>query len=251
MPEPLPVEVTDLDLAPDGSFALSVLRNQSAVLRIPVPGAFDDASAVEVFSVPGQLIGSSTIAPDGKRALLYTTAVEVERITVLDFTGASDPRTVALRKTIAGVVIAPDGGTALIVHKKADGNPDEPGLDADTKIDRSFGYSVLRIATGDVKLQVTEVPAGAFTIAPDGGYLFLLFRDDARGLREVQKVDAASFLVQPIALGSPPISLGTVPGSERVFVNQDHPDGRITMINWRNNETRTVTGFELNSRIRD
>jgi len=156
-----------------------------------------------------------------------------------------------LRKSIAGVAVAPDGETALIVHKKAQGSPNDPGLDADTKIDRSFGYSVLRVSTGDVKLQVTDVAPGSFTIAPDSGFLFILFRDDARGIREVQKVDAMSFLVQPIALGSPPISLGTVPGSERVFVNQDHPDGRITLINWRTNETRTVTGFELNSRIRD
>jgi hypothetical protein len=148
-------------------------------------------------------------------------------------------------------VIAPDGETALIVHKKAPGSPDEPGLDPDTKIDRSFGYSVLRVGSGDVKLQVTPVPAGAFTIVPDSGFLFVMFRDDARGIREVQKIEAKSFLVQPIPLGSPPISLGTVPGSERVFVNQDHPDGRITLIDWKTNETRTVTCFELNSRIRD
>ena len=249
--DPAPVEVTDLDLAPSGEFALAVLRNQAAVLRIPVPSAFDDITQVKAYQVPNQLVGSGTIAPDGKRALLYTTAVDVERITVLDLEGDAAPHTVALRKSIAGVAVAPDGETALIVHKKAQGSPNDPGLDADTKIDRSFGYSVLRVSTGDVKLQVTDVAPGSFTIAPDSGFLFILFRDDARGIREVQKVDAMSFLVQPIALGSPPISLGTVPGSERVFVNQDHPDGRITLINWRTNETRTVTGFELNSRIRD
>jgi hypothetical protein len=251
VPESLPVEVTDLDLAPSGEFALAVLRNQGAVLRIPVPAAFDDADGVQAYQVQNQLIGSATITPDGSRALLYTTAVDIERITMLDLMSDAQPHTVALRKTIAGVAVAPDGQTALIVHKKADGSPNDPGLDADTKIDRSFGYSVLRIGSGDVKLQVTDVAPGAFTIAPDSGYLFILFRDDGRGVREVQKIDAQSFLVQPITLGSPPISLGTVPGSERVFVNQDHPDGRITLINWRTNQTRTVTGFELNSRIRD
>ncbi len=251
MPEPLPIEVTDLDLAPNGQFALAVLRNQSTVLQLPVPAAFEDADEVRVLPIPDQLIGSVTIAPDAKRALLYTTAADVERITVMDLEGDAAPKTVALRKTISGVVIAPDGETALIVHKKAEGSPDEPGIDPDTKIDRSFGYSVLRVGTGDVKLQVTPVAAGAFTIVPDSGFLFIQFRDDTLGVREVQKVDAASFLVQPIVLGSPPISLGTVPGSERVFVNQDHPDGRITLINWQNNVTRTVTGFELNSRIRD
>ena len=88
-----------------------------------------------------------------------------------------------------------------------------------------------------------------FTIVPDGSYLFILF--NARGVREVQKVETKSFLVEPIPLGSPPISLGAVPVSERVFVNQEHPDGRITFIDWKTSEARTVTGFELNSRIQD
>jgi hypothetical protein len=78
-----------------------------------------------------------------------------------------------------------------------------------------------------------------------------MFRDDPTNVHEIQKIEAKSFLVQPIALGSPPISLGSVPQSKRVFVNQEHPDGRITFIDWETNATRTITGFTLNSRIRD
>ena len=100
------------------------------------------------------------------------------------------------------------------------------------KLARSYGYSVLRVNSGDVKLQVTATAPGAFNIVPDGSYLFLLFRDDATGMREVQKVESKSFLVQSIVLGSPPISIGSVPQSKRMFVNQAHPDGRITFIDW-------------------
>lgn len=60
-----------------------------------------------------------------------------------------------------------------------------------------------------------------------------------------------SFLVNTISLGSPPISLGAVPRSEKVFVSQEHPDGRITFIDWTEETTESVTGFELNSRIRE
>ena len=59
-----------------------------------------------------------------------------------------------------------------------------------------------------------------------------------------------SFRVTPIELGSPPTSVGTVPGSQRAFVGQDHPDGRISFIDYQTNSVQTVTGFELNSRIR-
>ena len=247
--EPVPVDVTDLDLAPSGAFALAVLRGASVVLEIPIPGGFDAASAIETHEVPGELIGSVTITPQADRALLYTTAVDVERITVLTLEGAAAPKTVALRKTVEAVTVAPDGRTALILHKKVAGDPLEPGIDPDQSIDRSFGYSVLRVATGDVKLQVTPTPPGVFTIVPDGSYLFILF--NSAGVREVEKIEAKSFLIDEITLGSPPISLGSVPQSERVFVNQQHPDGRITFIDWQTGTARTVTGFELNSRIQD
>jgi hypothetical protein len=251
MPPELVVDVSDLDLAPNGKFALAVLRDQSMVVQVPVPGGFDDVKAVKKFVIKGETIGSVSISPQSDAALLYTTAVDIERITRLTLAKGGEHKTIALRKTVKAVTIAPDGETALIIHKKADGDPNQPGLDPDTQIDRSFGYSVLRIPTGDVKLQVTPVQPSAFTMVPDGSFLFLLLRDDDSAVREAQKVEAKSFLVQTIALGSPPLSVGSVPKSERVFVNQDHPDGRITFIDWTTNETRTVTGFELNSRIRD
>jgi hypothetical protein len=38
-----------------------------------------------------------------------------------------------------------------------------------------------------------------------------------------------------------------------VFVNLEHPDGRMTFVDWDDplDKLKTVTGFELNSRIRD
>ena len=250
-PEPPPVEVTDLDLAPDGTFALAVLRNQRAMLRIPMPDGFDNPKAVKVVEVEGEVIGSATISATSDRALLYTTATAAERITIVDFANGNALRTVALRKTVEAVAVAPDGETALIVHKKADGDPNQGGLDPDTAIDRSFGYSVLRLDSGQVKLQVTATTPGSFTLVPDSTFLFIVFRDDAADVRELHQVDMKSFLVKPFPLGSPPVSVGTVQSVTRVFVSQDHADGRITFIDWQTGEARTVTGFELNSRIRD
>jgi len=245
------VAVTDLDLAPSGDFALAVLRDFSTVLRIPVPGAFEDASSISAHVIAGELVGSATIAPNGDRALLYTTAVPLEKVTILPLTGDAEPQTVAIRKAVEAVAIAPDGETALILHTKADGDPKEPGIDPDAQIDRSHGYSVLHLLGGDVKLQVTPVRPGAFALVPDGSHLFVLLRDDLTALRSVHMVETRSFLVENIALGSPPVSVGSVPARKRVFVGQEHGDGRITFIDWESGERETVTGFELNSRIRD
>jgi hypothetical protein len=245
------LEVTDLDLAPSGGYALAALRTQSAMLRIPVPEAFDDPTLVQVFEVPGEVIGSVSIMPGEAHALLYTTAVPVERMTLMSLGAEPAPRTVVLRKAVRAVAASPNGDTALILHAKADGSPNDPGLELDTVIDRSFGYSLLRVATGDVKLQITPVEAGAYALTGDGGFLFLLLRDDATALKQVQQVELKSFLVESITLGSPPISVGAVPTTDRVFVGQEHPDGRVTFIEYSSGEVQTVTGFELNSRIRD
>jgi hypothetical protein len=245
-PEPAPVRVTDLDVAPDGRFALAMLRTQHAALTIPVPGGFQDEGVIETIEVEGEIVGSATIAPTSERALLYTTADARERITVFDFADGA-LRTLPLRKAVFAVAIAPDGETALVVHTKEDGDPNQQGIDPDERIDRSNGYSVLKLGSGDVKLQVTTAAPGSFTLVPDGSALFVAFRE----AQEVQKVAIASLLVRLFGLGSPPVSVGAVPQSQRVFVAQDHPDGRITFIDWVTDEAQTVTGYELNSRIQD
>ena len=252
-PEPLALAVTDLDVAPDGRTAIAVLRNQRAILTIPLPGGFDDLNQIKTISVGQEVVGSVTIAGDGKHALLYTTAIEIERLTIIDLAGSAAPRTVALRKAVAAVAFTPDDKSALITHKRADGDPRQPGISPDLMLDRSDGYSLLRVDSGDVKLQQTASPLGPIAMVPDSSFLFILFRNDAIGLREVHRVSLSSFLVDPITqLENPPISIGVAPASRSVFINLRHPDGRMTFIDWRDPKAiKTVTGFELNSRIRN
>jgi hypothetical protein len=88
----------------------------------------------------------------------------------------------------------------------------------------------------------------------DAPYLFIVLCDDGAGIKQVQRVSLQSFLVDPtIELENPPISIGTARASGTVFVHLAHPDGRMTFLDWRSplDKIKTVTGFELNSRIRD
>jgi hypothetical protein len=249
-PAPLPVTVTDVDLAPSGDYAMAVLRERSLVVKIPIPGAFDDRTLATLTSVPGELIGLVTITPKGKYALLYTTVDPTnERMTILPLTGTPKPHSIQLRKSIASVAVSPDEASALVVHQKLPGDPNAPGLDEETKADRQDGYSVVALDRGFAKLQLTAAPLGPSTIVPDSSNLFILF--NTLGLREVQRVDLRSLQFFTTALGSPPISVGAVPTTQRVFVGQDHPDGRISFIDWTTGAVQSVTGFELNSRIRE
>lgn len=253
VPADLPFAVTDLDVSPDGRTAIAVLRNQRAILTIGLPSGFDDAQQVKTLHIADEVIGSVTISGDGKRALLYTTAIEFERLTIVDLAGDAAPRTVGLRKAVAAVAFTPDDKSALITHRRAEGDPKQPGISPDLMLDRSDGYSLLRVASGDVKLQQTASALGPIAMVPDSSYLFILFRNDALGLREVHRVSLSSFLVDPITqLENPPISIGVAPASQSVFINLSHPDGRMTFIDWKDPKMiKTVTGFELNSRIRN
>jgi YVTN family beta-propeller protein len=249
-----PVAVTDLDLTSNGRAALAVLRNQSAIVKLALPEAFDDPNQVHVIRLGSEIVGSVTVSPDGSTALGYTTATDIERLVIVDLTERAAPRTVLLRKGIQAVAFTPDSRTALITHTKRPGDPAQPGISTDEQIDRSFGYSLLRVGTGDVKLQRTATQLGPAAMIPDASYVFILFRDDAARISEVQRVALSSFLVDPIIqLENPPISIGVAKASRVVFVNLEHADGRMTFIDWDDpiDKLKTVTGFELNSRIRN
>jgi len=241
--------VTDLDVSPDGTFALAVVREQSRVLRIPLPGGFERPDDVRVLRLDGEFVGSVTIAPDGRRAIGYTTALATERAVEMDLAGEGAPVALRLRKTVRAVAFSPDSRTALFVHGASGGSPDESGIDLETRIDRSYGYSLYDVGARFLKLQLTPADVGPFAITPDGDFTFVLLRDDSAGVALAQRVALRSFTVSDIALGSPPRSVGAVPATERVFIGQEHPEGRITFVDWRSGALQSVTGFELNARI--
>jgi hypothetical protein len=240
--------VTDLDLSPDGSFALAVVRERGTVLRLPIPEAFEVPSRVTRTELPGELVGSVTLSPDGRRALAYTTASPVERMTLLDLTGGA-PALLRLRKAVRAVAFAPDARTALVLHTRAAGDPNDPMADLETRIDRSFGYTLVDVATRFAKLQLTPSELGPLGVVPDGTYAFVLLRDDAARVAQAHRVSLRSFAVHTLGLGSPPTSVGAVPSTNRVFIGQEHPEGRITFVDWTTGASQSITGFELNSRI--
>ncbi len=243
-------QVTDLDLAPDASYIAVVLPTEKALVRIPVPGGFTDPLLITRQVIADETIGAAELTPDGKFALLYTTASAVERVVVAAMDGSAPPRGVSLHKLVRSVTISPDSKSAVVVHRKAEGSLTQAGIDAETRIDRSFGYSVVSLADGFAKLQVTAAEPGAMAITPDSTRVFVLLRDDATGLRITQRIDLGNFLIEDFELGSPPLAVSALSAqSHQVFVSQLHPAGRISFIDWMSGETKSVTGFELNGRI--
>ncbi len=246
--EPL-TGITDLDLAPDGSYALCVVRDRNALVRIPVPGGFTQPSLAQVTKITGGVIGQTVLDPTGHWALGFTTAsLTIEQIVRIDLKGTEPPYWLDLRKSVAAVAFSVAGDRALVVHQKRPGDPNAPGIDLETQTDRSNGYTVIDIEAMFAKLTPTTAAPTSTLLVPGQPYAFLMF--DAAPW-EVHRVSLDTLLVDKVALGSKPISLGVVPSAKRLFVPQEHPDGRITFVNWTTLLTSSVTGYERNSQIRE
>jgi len=247
-------ELTDLDIAPDGSFALAVLRDLGALVRIPLPGGFSDPSSIVVRRVVDQLIGSATLSKSGSLAVAYTTAVAEEAVLLVDLTSDAAPRGIRLRKAVRAVALSDDGARVLVLHAPVgSGTP----ANEDARIDASEGYSLIDTTSGFVKLQLTSarVRERDLLITPDRAQLFALVRNDSAQVRVLDVVDLNSFQVTSSELTQPPSALGFVPTVDaaqgRVFVGHASQGGMITFFDATSGtKVQEVAGFEIASRIR-
>jgi DNA-binding beta-propeller fold protein YncE len=250
---PLPAEATDVDLAPDGTRAYAVLREASTLAIVDIPGDAQNPAAMDLVQLGSEVVGSAVIDHDAGRALLFTNAFDVERLIDVDLVDPTHPFAVRkLQKGVRTVAISPDGQTALVLHSKEPGDPLGTGTLEDF-VDRSFGYSLVDLASGFAKLALTPVDPGAFAFAPDGqhAYLALDGGDAPSAVARLQVLDLDTFVVHDLDLGSPPEGVGVLPTANVAFVSQRHALGRVTFVDFATRATHTLTGFELGSHIVD
>jgi hypothetical protein len=251
----LPAEPTDLDLAPSGGRVYVVTRAPATLTAIDVPGDLADLNAIETVDLGAILAGQLVLSPDGSHAVLYTNAFLDEHLTVVDLTQPGLPHTTyPLQKSIRTIGFDPSGAHVIVVHARAPGDP-ATAQTFDEYIDRSPGYSSVDLASGFSKLQITPVDPGTFSFAPGAprAYLTLDGGDTDGSTWAVQTIELDTGVVRTIPLNSPPSAIGVLPGasSGKVFVNQRHPLGRVTFLDVLTSDVRTVTGFDLNSRVVD
>lgn len=250
---PLPGIPTDIDLAPDGNRVYAVFRNPAGLAVIDIPGDAINPAGITNIPLANATSGSLVLSADGKKGLLFTNATLDERITVVDLDKPNFPhRTFPLQKSVLSVGFDPTGTKAVILHARAPGDP-EQAQSLEEFIDRKPGYSMFDIATGFSKLQITEVNPKLFTFAEGAprAYVTLDGGDTEGAFVAVQQIELDSGVVRTIELGSPPAAIGILPDSNKIFVSQRHPLGRVSFIDITTGQVRTVTGFDLNSQIID
>ncbi len=271
----LPGIPTDLDIASNDAYALFVMpsTNGSQLAELPLPLG---SGELRIHSVPGEYVGLAALSPAGDVALLFTSqdpftggtdnnAQATDSGDSSSGTGAAvdtsvpsdrDPRqrlTIARRdgdtfdtslalfvdRPIRSVGIAPDGETAVLVHEPIEDAP-------------AWSYTLVDL-TKDVpvkKLQSVLAEPTPLLFTPDGARAIVLQRDDTSNIRGVDRINLRTFIVESLTLGSSPEGAGYIDATQKLFVSQDHPSGRITLLG-PTGSVETVTGYTLGERIKD
>ena len=271
--------VTDLDLTGDGKRAVAVVRDTAEVAILPLDAGAPSSAAVTHVTVTGEIVGSVALAPGGTTALLYSNAIPLERITVLTLGPMPTTRVIKLHAPVLSVFLSADAQNAVVLH--ADTSPDPspntttgsdggttsadggtgsadagPSSDAGAaqptgpRAGRAFSLVPLG-ADLPARIQTTDAPPESVVLSPDGERALIPIQDDVKHVYAVYMGLFPTLEVQRVGLASPPIAAGVVAGAGRGYVAQKHPEGRITFVTLDSGEARTLTGFELGSRVVD
>ena len=217
-----------------------MVRDKSEVAILPVPAITEKPTAFTTVAITGETVGSVSIAKSGGSAVLYTNAVAAERFTVLKL---DDPPSFSVQKLYSPVLAVfptDDAKNAIVLHEKAK-------TDVSTHL---AAFSVVPIAAGlPARIVGTDGWLKSVVLAPENDRAVITEREDSKKIYGAFLARMPSLAVTRYPLASPPLAAGIVGAARRAYVAQEHPEGRITFIDLDGGTARTLTGFELASRV--
>lgn len=273
----LPDVVTDLDISLDASFAIAVCRGSvqdgasgaggsgtagaagaaggeagaapaaggqgpgspvalSTVVVLPMPDTFAAPEAGLTVVVP-EVVGSVVVPPVGLDVLLYTNAIDSDRVTVLDVSDGSW-RTIELKAPVRALFATPDAEHAVALLAPPTGST------------KAGAFSLISVGRDlPPKLQGTSAPT--FGVALSSGSAIVTTLAEESGDSQAYLASFPSLRLEALELPSTPRASGILTDANVGYVAQAHPEGRITFIDLSDASARTLTGFELGVKVID
>lgn len=268
----LPGRLTDLDLSPDGSLAVGVIRadqrdvaggamggaggelalggaanaagaaavdpeeETSVAIALPIPDGLTTPGEMRQIEIPG-LVGSVSLSEDKRRAILFSNAFESSRAFILDLE-TERPRLVDLRAPIRAVTVAPDGKHAVAVLSPP----------ANSTKSGAFALIPLEVALPS-RVEGTAAPIAQVAFSEASDYVLLTTRGASGGPSVAYLGGLPHLSVDSLNLPSPPLAAGTIGPLGKGFVSQEHPEGRVTFVDFARGDVVTLTGYELGSSV--
>lgn len=212
---------------------------QSSVVKLRLTDVVKDPAAFRELTV-NDVVGSIAIAPSGDRAVLFTNATDSDHLVILDTEAFSLARTVVVQAPVQTVFPAPDGQNAVALLRQSAGSQ------------KAGGFSLVPLVSKlPPKLVGTDAPPASVAVGEHDALITVEGRNPTTQtvVHAVYLASLPGFGTQKITLASPPLSAALIPDVGQGLVAQAHPEGRITFIDLASAEPRTLTGFELASRV--
>lgn len=249
----------DLDMGADmaaADMAPPVGEDMSAAT--PEPFALE-AEGVEVVTLDPEIkLGAAAVSGSGTQALIYTTIGEQRRALLYDLRDG-ETRPLRFEKGLKAVIPDELGATFIIFHTRVDGEPPVDASPSDPAfIARSWGLSVVDVLTASPRLVLTQHEpwvATRWSVSDIDPRVYVIFkrpREEAYQLdshRDVLGINLLTFSIDSFRVPSLPEGIGAIPSATRVYINQKHPQGRMTFVDVLTNKRQTVTGYQLNANI--
>lgn len=227
--------VTDLDLSDSGR-AVAVIRKKHQIASFSFPDVLT-SPLFDTAEFPDEIFGSAALTADGTLAVLYTNAVQNERVTIVNLTPGADyldGRSLSTKSPVWSVTTSPDGGHAIVL--------------GGTETAAAASFAVLSLTEARFP-RVVGTGAGVRHVAM-ADEAALITATNAT-VHEAYVVRLPSLSVSKVPLSAAPLSAGALYELGLGFVAQAHPEGRVTFFDLQSAEARTLTGFELSAEVVD
>lgn len=253
----LPTEVTDLDLSEDGTLAVAVMRGgemidlgaggeggapnepvtaESLIALLPVATIFEQPDEFDLVATD-EIVGSAVVASDASQVLLFTNANPNDHLTILSTTDQS-VRVLDLKAPVRAAFLSEDGAYGVALMQVPSGS------------NRGGAFALIPVAKALAHhISGTDTPPEFVSISAEAGRVLVTTAAKADKSAATYFGRFPGLQVDRIDLPSRPLASGIVPAANQGFVAQEHVEGRVTFIDLETGSEKTVTGYELSSKV--
>lgn len=232
---------TDIDISADGTFGMFTIRSehQVAIFNLPLP----EDSTVDPFEyvdLGEQYCGAATLSKDGQFAALYTSVADDNSnrkvLTLLQRNAdqSFSVKNTLLNRDIRGISPSPDSQSLIVVHEYYTNHESNAAL-------HPYSYSLVKLPGMQSKFQQLPVDPIQMLTTEDGAFAYMLL-----STKEIQIINLETFIVDTMQLGSMPTAAGYASLTDKIFISQEHPSGRMTFMDATAENVKTITGYTLN-----
>lgn len=220
-------------------------RRTSLAVLLPIDTIFDSPSAFDSVELE-EPFGSVELGERADTALLFSNGVPSTHLTLLGLQDAAH-RTLDLKLPVFTASPTPDGAHAIALLQPPAGSK-QPGAFAVIPVAKDLPSRIQGTAAPTAPAGRATLPEAMLALSDTRA---LVTVSDGSGVNVSYLVSMPELSVDTFALDSVPLphASGIVLEANQAFVAQRHPEGRITFIDLETKQRRTLTGFELSTKV--